>query len=90
MKSSQKNYLHRDLSDLRRTGKDHGSNHVLSPSLIFMDGFFILKSILLRTYKTIIHKCIHRYFANMFVKLVTFTDEFGIIKEKKSLRPGRL
>ncbi len=26
MKSSQKNYLHRDLSDLRRTGKDHGSN----------------------------------------------------------------
>ena len=44
MKSSQKNYLHRDLSDLRRTGKDHGSNHVLSPSLIFMDGFFITYS----------------------------------------------
>lgn len=41
MKSSQKNYLHRDLSDLRRTGKDHGSSHVFITILIFMDGFLL-------------------------------------------------
>lgn len=42
MKSSQKNYLHRDLSDLRRTGKDHGYNHVLSPSLTILWMVFLL------------------------------------------------
>lgn len=40
MKSSQKNYLHRDLADLRKTGRDHGLSHVFI-TIRVKDGFLL-------------------------------------------------